>query len=174
MQDSSRTVHAVLSNNCSTLHWSDKTYTVHTVSTKTTHSWTWLGRSLTSLKQSLKHHQLSPNNYTRQHVYLRTKHQKLSVNYKKHCNTTQHNPQYVFKFQIRQKRPKSTAYREAPAGPDPADHGEFRTSAAKCWREPRHTAQENAVRRVGPCRPTRSEPRRRPEKGSSLAELFER
>ena len=25
-----------------------------------------------SLKQSLKHHQLSPNNYTRQHVYLRT------------------------------------------------------------------------------------------------------
>ena len=30
------------------------------------------GRSLASLKQSLKHHQLSPNNYTRQHVYLRT------------------------------------------------------------------------------------------------------
>ena len=42
------------------------------MSTKTTHSWTWLGRSLTSPKQSLKHHQLSPNNYTRQHVYLRT------------------------------------------------------------------------------------------------------
>ena len=72
MLDSSRTVHAVLSNNCSTLHWSDKTYAVHTVSTKTTHSWTWLGRSLTSQKQSLKHHQLSPNKYTRQHVYLRT------------------------------------------------------------------------------------------------------
>ena len=42
------------------------------MSTKTTHSWTWLGGSLTSLKQSLKHHQLPPNNYTRQHVYLRT------------------------------------------------------------------------------------------------------
>ena len=37
--DSSRTVHAALSNNCWTLHWSDKTHTVHTVSTKTTHSW---------------------------------------------------------------------------------------------------------------------------------------
>ena len=75
MPDSSRTVHAVLSNNCSTLHWSDKTYTVHTVSTKATHSWTWLERSLTSLKQRLKHHQSSPDNYyTRQHVYTRKKH----------------------------------------------------------------------------------------------------
>ena len=82
--DSSRTVHAVLSNNCSTLHWSDKTHTIHTVSTKTTHSWTWLGRSLTSLKQILKHHQLLPNNYTRQLVYLRTfKKKKLCADFKK-------------------------------------------------------------------------------------------
>ena len=65
--DSSRTVHAALSNSRSTY-----TGTVHTVSTKTTHSWTWLGRSLTLLKQSSEHHQSSPNNYTRQHVYLRT------------------------------------------------------------------------------------------------------
>ena len=54
MPDRSRTVHAVLSNNCSTLRWSDKTYTVHTVSTKTTHSWNLAGKKSDVTKAKLK------------------------------------------------------------------------------------------------------------------------
>ena len=56
-----------------------------TVSTKKqTHSRTWFETSLTSLKQSLKHHETSPNNIRTEYVNLRKK--KKKEKRKKHKN----------------------------------------------------------------------------------------
>ena len=66
MPDNSRTVHAVLSNNCSTLHWvRQNLHSSHCVD-QNNPLVDLAGKESDVTDQSLKHHESSPNNFSRQ------------------------------------------------------------------------------------------------------------